>query len=145
MAIPKTGKSKNGQPMHYSVGALIKKGDRYLLIDRAILPFGFAGLAGHVDEGEIPRESLKREVKEESGLDVGKCKLLFEEELDWNWCSTGMQIHYWYLYECEVTGKMKRSFEETKSIGWYTADEIKELTLEPAWKYWFEKLGIIEK
>lgn len=143
MAIPKTGKSKNGQPMHYSVGALIKKGDKYLLIDRTIPPFGFAGPAGHIDKGESAAQSLKREVEEESGLKVQKCKLLFEEELDWNWCSVGVRIHYWYLFECEATGKIKRNHEETKSIGLYSADEIKKLKLESVWEYWFKKLKLI--
>jgi len=143
MAIPKKGKSKSGQPMHYSAGALIKKGDKYLLIDRAIPPFDWAGLAGHIDEGESAAQSLKREVEEESGLKVKNYKLLFEEELDWNWCSAGTQIHYWYLFECEVTGKIKRNYEETKSIGWYSLDEIKKLKLEPVWEYWFKKLKLL--
>ena len=52
MTTPKQGRAKNGQPMHYSVGALIKKEDKYLLIDRVKPPLGFAGLAGHIDEGE---------------------------------------------------------------------------------------------
>lgn len=143
MAIPKTGKSKNGQSMHYSVGALIKKGDKYLLIDRATPPWGFAGPAGHVDEGEDTTEALKREIKEETGLKVENCKLLFEEELDWNWCRVGTQVHYWYLYECSVTGNVKRDTRETKSIGWYSIDEIKKLKLERAWEYWFKKLKVI--
>ena len=45
-------KASNGQILHYSVGALIKKDGKYLLIDRVNPPFGLAGLAGHVDIGE---------------------------------------------------------------------------------------------
>jgi 8-oxo-dGTP pyrophosphatase MutT (NUDIX family) len=129
--------------MHYSVGALIKKDGKYLLIDRVQPPFGFAGIAGHIDEGENPEQALKREVEEESGLKIEKYKLLFEEELDWNWCSKGVGIHYWYLYECDVSGKIKENYTETKSIGWYSAEEIKKLKLEPVWEYWFKKIKII--
>lgn len=143
MVILKTGISSSGKEMHYSVGAIIKRGDEYLLIDRANPPYGFAGLAGHIDEGESSEEALFREVTEESGLRVVEFRLLYEEELDWNKCSRGVGTHYWHLYECEVMGEVKRDFGETKSIGWYTREEIARLTLEPAWKYWFEKEGIV--
>ena len=43
MSNPKQGKSEEGMAMHYSVGALIKKDDEYLLIDRVKPPLGFAG------------------------------------------------------------------------------------------------------
>jgi len=143
MEISKQGKSKDGHPMHYSVGALIRREDgKYLLIDRAIPPFGFAGVAGHVDEGETPEIALVRETKEESGLKVESYELLFEEERE-NWCSEKINTHYWYLFGCQVSGELERSRGETKSAGWYSAEEIKELTLEPVWKYWFEKLKII--
>ena len=142
MAEPKQGLSKDGKPMHYSAGALIKKGDKYLLIDRVKPPYGFAGLAGHVDEGETELEALIREVEEESGLKVREYNLLFEEELDWNWCSKDVGVHYWFLFECEVTGEIKRNYAETKSIGWYTKEEIQDLKLEPVWDYWLKKLEL---
>lgn len=143
MPKPKVGKTKEGEMMHYSAGAVIEQDGKYLLIDRAIPPFGFAGIAGHIDEGEAPEESLVREVEEESGLAAEECKLLFEEELDWNWCSKGVQSHHWYLFRCVVSGEIKQNIKETKSIGWYTKEEIRNLKLEPIWEYWFKKLEII--
>lgn len=156
MSKPKEGKTKDGGVMHYSAGAVIESTQtgadstrtatdkkKYLLIDRAIPPLGFAGIAGHIDEGETAEESIFREIKEESGLEADSCELLFEEELDWNWCSKGVQSHYWYLYKCKATGELNRSKEEAKSIGWYTKKEIKELKLEPVWEYWFKKLEVI--
>ena len=65
------------------------------------------------------------------------------EELGWNWCSKGVGAHYWYLFECSVSGEMERNEQETKSAGWYRKDEIKTLKLEPVWEYWFKKLNII--
>lgn len=129
--------------MHFSVGALIERDGKYLLIERAVPPLGFAGVAGHVDEGEDERHAIMREVKEEIGFDVHDPKLLLEEELDWNWCSKGATSHYWYLFYCPIFGDLARSMRETKSAGWYSKEEIKRLTLEPAWEYWFKKLEII--
>lgn len=143
MSIPKQSTSGAGAPMHYSVGAVIERDGKYLLIDRAVPPFGFAGPAGHIDEGESPEQALTREIEEEVGLTITNYSLLFEEELDWNTCSKGVGTHYWYLYQCEVSGELERNMRETKSAGWYTKEEIKSLTLEPVWKYWFEKLNTI--
>jgi ADP-ribose pyrophosphatase YjhB (NUDIX family) len=140
---PKTGKTPDGKMMHFFVGALIERDGKYLLIDRGAPPYGFAGVAGHVDEGENEKQAIIREVKEEVGLDVKTAELLFEEELDWNWCGRGITSHYWYVFHCSATGEVEREKIETKSAGWYTKEEIKNLKLEPAWEYWFKKIGIL--
>ena len=139
----KKGKSKDFKLMHYGVGALIKKGDKYLLIDRVNPPLGFACVAGHIDEGENAEQSLIREIKEESGLTVDDFKIIFEEELNWNTCSRGVGVHHWYLFECSTSGEIIQNQIETKSIGWYSSEEIKKLNLEPVWEYWFKKLKVI--
>lgn len=143
MGKPMLGTSQGGQPMHYSVGALVEQDGKYLLIDRMKPPYGFAGLAGHIDAGEGPDKALVREVREESGLRIKSHTLLCEEELGWNECSKGVGVHYWYLFRCTVSGKLKKNTRETKSIGWYSAAELRQLQLEPVWQYWFEKLGIV--
>lgn len=143
MATPKSGTATNGEPMHYSVGAIIKQDDRYLLIDRVKPPFGMACIAGHIDEGENVQTALTREVEEESGLTLRAATPLFEEELDWNTCSKGITVHYWHVFQCEVDGILEHNVLETKSIGWYTLGELQQLELEPVWKYWFEKAGVL--
>jgi len=140
----KEGKNKEGKVIHYAVGVVIERDGKYLLIDRKLPPFGFAGIAGHVDDGEEePGKALVREVMEESGLKVLKYELLFEEELKGNICVAGVNIHHWRLYKCKVYGNVIQDKEEEKSIDWYTKGEIKNLNLEPAWQYWFKKLGVI--
>ncbi|MBI5733288.1 NUDIX domain-containing protein [Candidatus Jorgensenbacteria bacterium] len=134
---------QDGKIIHYSVGALIQEKGRYLLIERGVPPPGFAGIAGHIDQNETPEEALKREVEEESGLKIQRYELLFQEFITWNWCSKGVTGHYWYLFECQVSGEIKINVRETKSIKWYTAEEIRTLALEPVWKHWFEKTEII--
>ena len=55
---PKQALNSKGNPMHFSVGAVIESGGKYLLIDRDMEPLGFAGIAGHVDEGETPEKAF---------------------------------------------------------------------------------------
>ena len=132
----------NNRILHFTVGALIEQDGKYLLIDRALPPLGFACVAGHIDEGEEPINAVKREIKEESNLDAKEVTLVDEETLDWNWCSKGATQHHWCIYKCKVNGKIKRN-EESKSIGWFYPEEIRTLKLEPSWEYWFKKLKII--
>lgn len=139
----KLSKSKSGKEMHYSVGAIIKKDNKYLLIDRVHEPLGFASLAGHIDENESPIEAIKREVLEESGLKITNPKLLMEEEVDENRCHSGINTHYWYVFEAEASGSIKENDKEVKSIGFYTKEQMKKLKLEPVWNYFFKKLKII--
>ncbi len=129
--------------MHHSVGAVIEKNGKYLLIDRDMEPLGFAGIAGHIDAGESPEETLVRKIREESGLVLKGFKLLYEEEVPWNRCRVGIDAHYWHLYQCQIEGDIQNNPEAAKSIGWYTPSQMKELTMEPVWKYWFGKLGVL--
>jgi len=139
---------KDGKEFHISVGAIIKKDEKFLLVDRNLMPFGFAAIAGHVDEGEEKEKALVREVKEETNLDVKKFKLLFNGESKYP-CVYKFNNHTWHIYECEVEGKLKGSKKEVKSIGYFSKEEINKLykdkKLEPIWETWFKKLGVINE
>ena len=140
MSTPKQG-IKDGKPTHYTVGAIIKKDEKYLLIHHKV--YGYACVAGHIDEGEEPAQALVREVREESGLTVEDHQLVIDEFVPWNWCTKGVTGHHCYVYDCAVSGEVKQDTVETTSIGWYTLEEIRQLPLEPVWDMWFKKLVIL--
>jgi ADP-ribose pyrophosphatase YjhB (NUDIX family) len=138
---------------HTSVGMLIWKSDALLLIERRRPPYGFAPPAGHVDDHGSFEDAARAEIKEEVGLDTKKLTLLAEGRKE-NHCRREDGVwHYWKIYEAETEGEVIASPDETKSYGWYTKDQIKELAektdwqsspgLEPVWKEWFSELGIL--
>jgi 8-oxo-dGTP pyrophosphatase MutT (NUDIX family) len=131
--------------MHQSAGAIIKdKEGRMLMIERKFPPYGWAGPAGHIDPGESPEEAMKREVKEEVGLQVQKSRLLYHETLDWNKCSRGEVGHEWFLYEIlEWTGNVKMEKSEVMKIKWVKPESVGKMRLEEAFKYWFKKLNYL--
>ena len=137
--------TRDGQEIHFSVGAIIEAGGKMLLIERDTPPEGWAGVAGHIDVGEDPLTALKREVLEEVSLVVSEATLLRDEFVPWNWCDAGVTGHHWYLYHVEVHNfdHMKPQGGEVKALNWYTREELTELPLEEVWRYWFEQTNFL--
>ena len=111
------------------VGALIERNGKYLVCKRMESDhFGslweFPG--GKVEEGEGKKEALKREIKEELGVDVkvGDLVSTFEDEIP------DMKI-YVYLYNAFIQqGKPKCL--ECQDLKWASFNDLKELSLAPA-------------
>lgn len=139
----KKTRDSNGGIIHHGVSAVIRRNGKYLLIDRAIKPFGYGCISGHMYEEEEAVDALVREVREEAGLKVISQELIFKGKLKSRGCSYGKIPHYCYIFECEVEGEPNRNPREVKSIGWYSEDEIKNLKLEPLWRFYFRKMKII--
>lgn len=149
---------------HTSVGMIVQKDGKILLIERANFPKGFACPAGHVDGDETYEISAARELKEEVGLDTTDLQLLIDKRKE-NPCKReGGTWHHWKIYKTEAAGDVVRSLDETKKAGWYSIDETKALAektkqylkgeiseeawnenpgLEPVWYEWFQELQII--
>ncbi len=84
--------------MRRAVRAIIIRDDKLLVMHRN--KFGeeyYTLLGGGVDFGEAPEQSLFREVREESGLQVGHCRLVFIEE-------AGNPYGTQYIYLCDDPG-----------------------------------------
>lgn len=128
-----------------SAGAIIRQGKKILLLDRAFFPLGWAPPAGHINKNETPVRAIAREVKEETGLEVVKSRLILSKNNVSDKCVAGTEIHDWWIFECECRGKIKLSKKESKKFGWFTPEEIKnKVGLIYIWQRWFKKLKIIK-
>lgn len=147
-----------------SVGMLVWRGDKLLLIERKKPPFGFAPPAGHVDDKGSYINAAKEELEEEVGLTPIKITLVAEGKKNNPCRREGGSWHYWKVYRTETKGKLKPSKDETKQAGWYSKEQIKLLAkrtkdyldkkieeqewhsspgIEPVWHEWFKELNII--
>ena len=152
---PLLGKSPSGEPMHYSVGAIIKNREgKILLVDRKNPPLGLTCLAGHIDDnGEKPDDAVRREILEESGFGIHNSRLLENLTLveililDNNRCKHGIDTHSWTLYTCECNGTPRKEEDGAHSINWYSQAEVQQFSdegkLEPVWEFWFKRYGIV--
>ncbi len=109
---------------HTSVGMLVYKGAKLLLIERRNPPFGFAPPAGHVDGDISFEDAARRELKEEVGLNTTHISLIAEgrrenpcKRVDGTW-------HYWKIYEVKAAGEIQRSLEATKQAHWFDPAHI---------------------
>ncbi len=149
---------------HKSVGMLVWKDGKLLVIERMKFPFAWAPPAGHLDGREDYEEMAKLELFEETGLSTKSLKLIANgrkenpcRRIDGTW-------HFWQIFEVEAFGNLKRSKTETKQAKWVSIDELKKLAercdqylagkisiedwqanpgLEPVWHEWLSELKII--
>lgn len=113
-----------------SVGMLVWRNDKLLLIERMKPPFGFAPPAGHLDEDNSFEHSAQRELKEEVGLDSKNIELLIEGRKENPCRREGGSWHYWKIYKIEAEGEIKRSEDETKRADFYTKSDIANLAIK---------------
>ena len=110
-----------------TVGCVIEKDHEILLTLRNNEPFKdyWCLPGGHIDFGETPEKAVRREVKEETNLDV-EPKFLdyyneFHKEIDWH---AVVLIFY-----AKAEGEVKKDEKEVKELGWFTEEQIFNLKL----------------
>ena len=81
--------------------------------------------AGLIDEGETPSEAAKRELKEETGLDLKEVIA----ELSPSYASQGTSDELMVIVICKCDGEIKEScyVDEEIIAKWYTKEEVKKL------------------
>jgi 8-oxo-dGTP diphosphatase len=104
------------KPFFLCVDGVIRRGNKMLLLKRQVEPFRgcWSFVGGHVDADENVRDALKREFKEETGLEVTIGKLAgcrVEETFD--------RIKIILTYEVSGEGGEIRLNEENQEYGWF--------------------------
>lgn len=112
-----------------SFGLLLRAG-RVLLVhrhpDRSIYPDVWDLPGGHIEPGEIPEDALRREVREELGVDVTR---FVEVEFPDFFPAAETHVFTVDAWQGEPTNL---ALDEHDRLGWFTADELAGLTLADA-------------
>lgn len=113
---------------HFCVTVHIVKDNQILLIDHKKLE-KWLPAGGHIENNESPEDAARREVREETGLEID---FVAKDELTTAW---GVQnnvikedhIHYDVIYFAKPkSGDMRLDESETNGIQWYSLDEIND-------------------
>ncbi|MBB4920955.1 NUDIX hydrolase [Streptosporangium saharense] len=149
---------------HVSVGVIVQEAGHDLLIRRAHYPYGWAPVAGHLDQHGDPEAAARQEMAEETGLTV---RSLLHVNGGWrpNRCRRLIRGgrpagHHWTIYSAEVDGELSPSAAETMGAGWFSPAELQALAertiayakgeipeiewlmtpgLEPVWLHWLTR------
>lgn len=92
---------ENGETVHKSVGAILTKGEKILLLERRKYPFKYTIPAGHLEKEEEPEKAVLREIEEETGLQIKDTEKKFEGKIE-DPCRRGANFHYWHLFKAEI-------------------------------------------
>lgn len=117
--------------------------DQILLVDhkkaKLWLPPG-----GHVDPGEDPKETVKREAKEELGFEA---EFFFDKPLFLTVTKTvgniakHTDVSLWYLLKCDPSQSFDYDINEFNKIRWFSIDEIPFERSDPHMKRFLQKMN----
>ena len=140
---------EEGKLVHETAGAVIRRHGKVLLFRRTRFPVGFTIPAGHCELDHDVEAEMRREVKEEVGLDVVNAYPIWADDdaplLD-DQCRRGANLHRWNLFEVEAEGDVVLG-EEGFEFGFFSDGEIYDLStnrlLVPVVREIFERLDVL--
>ncbi len=106
-------------------GVLATRDDRLLLVRRGIEPYrGCWDIpGGFIEQDELPQEAARREVREETGLEVDLTGLLgFYLDRYLYQGEQGVTLNVYFL--ARVVGGQERAGDDAAELGWFAADEL---------------------
>ncbi len=129
---------RGGRPLHPrpSCHAVIpdETGQRLVLIQRACEPYrGWWGLpGGAVELGETVEEALRREVREETGLEIAVDRLLTLKDAIGRDDEQGITYHFVILFfSARLLGGRLRAGDDAASAEWVPVSELPRYPLVP--------------
>lgn len=139
--LPEDDRRYPKRPM-VGVGALIFDGDRILMAQRGKQPLvGWWSLpGGALETGELLADAVRREVREETGLEVEPLRVfeIFERIMR---DSAGVAEYHYVLidYLCSVTGGSLAAGDDVAHVEWFTRAGLADLQITEG------TLGVIDR
>lgn len=123
--------------------AVIEKDGKHLLIKQPKTK-PLAGLwrhpGGRFEKNETEAEGIRREIKEELGIEIEVEKFPFAT------ARSSYQPGYFGFYRAKyIKGKIKHKLDEVEEFGWYGLDEIKKMPLMKTTIMAYKKFMPLEK
>ena len=108
-----------------TVGCIIEKNGKVLLTLRNCEPFKnhWCLPGGHIEYGEKAIDAVKREVKEETGLDIKPAFFRYYDEIYKNIKWHAIVV----IFVSKAFGRIKKQEQEVKDIKWFDKNGIFKL------------------
>ncbi len=113
-----------GGSMKDAVAVVIKRNEKFLLIKRAKKGFAedyWCPITGAVEENEMQEQAVKREAREEMGIDVEPIRKVWECFTD----DKQYHLHWWWVKL--IKDDIKINPDEVKDYQWLNVDEMQRI------------------
>lgn len=137
-----------GQEYWHETAGIFAHNNRgeFLFFERMAFPFGLTPPAGHVDKGERPAASARRELREETtvNLPAAAFKLLTTDDIRGDQCRRGADVHRWHSFICAIpagTAIEVDSREGSRPV-WLTPEQALKANPTPATRYILSKYAM---
>lgn len=99
-----------------AAAVVVNENDEVLLLNHVLRPFSGWGLpGGFVDHGEQPAETIRRELKEEAGIDLIELKM---------YSIRTVNRHIEIIYSARGSGEARVMSREIISLGWFGSEAV---------------------
>ncbi len=139
--LPEDDRRYPKRPM-VGVGALVFSGDRILMAQRGKQPLiGWWSLpGGALETGELLADAIRREVREETGLEVEPLRVFEIFERIMRDVAGVAEYHYVLIdYLCSVTGGTLAAGDDVARVEWFAQADLGTLEITEG------TLGVIER
>lgn len=111
------------------VRGAVFRDNRVLLVQELLDQGRWTLPGGWADPTDSPSEAVVREIQEESGYEARAIKLAAVYDRN----RRGHPVYYWSIYKmfflCEITGGAPAKSIETGEVGFFTEDDLPELSI----------------
>ena len=131
--------------MSLTVDNVITDGESVLLIKRKGDPFsGYWALpGGFIDPGETPEQAAKRELQEETGVDIGGIKMSYVGKFDESNRDPRMENVISYAFLAKIPHQEAQAGDDASAATWVPIEKLKGLQLAFDHASILSKAGII--
>ena len=140
MTPPKDDRRYPKRPM-VGVGAILIRGDRILMARRGKIPMkGWWSLpGGALETGELLEDGIRREVREETGLEVKPVGMFQIFERIMRDSAGAVEYHYVLVdYRCRIVGGTLQAGDDVAEVAWVRRRDLAALEITEG------TLGVIE-
>jgi 8-oxo-dGTP pyrophosphatase MutT (NUDIX family) len=131
---------QGGEYWHETAAVFVANGQgEFLFFERRRHPFGLTVPAGHVDKGELPAHTARRELGEETGIQLSQVRFkhIATDMIRGDECRRGSDSHRWHSFATTVPSSAPVKIDQREGVSpvWLSLEQALQSNLTFATRY----------